>query len=127
VQSRPAGARQTQIKLDGKTRRTLGRELVELLEEGRDVNDDTGADEADGARIDEAGGQEMERERRRDARRADGRDDGVAGVVATGAASADVSVGGEHVDELALALVAPLGAQHHGYFACEQSARGADV
>jgi hypothetical protein len=36
-------------------------------------------------------------------------DNGVAGVVTTGAASADIGVGGENVDELALALVTPLG------------------
>ena len=41
-------------------------------------------------------------------------DDGVAGIVAAGAACADVDALAEDVDQLALAFVAPLGPKHHG-------------
>ena len=59
-------------------------------------------------------GEEVERKRLFDALGADGNDDRVSRVVAAGAARADVEVGGEDVDELALAFVAPLRPQNDG-------------
>ena len=58
--------------------------------------------------------EKVERKRLLDLLRADGHDDGVPGVVAPGAPRADVEVGGEDVDELAFALVAPLRSEHDG-------------
>ena len=59
-------------------------------------------------------GEKVERKRLLDLLGADGHDDGVPGVVAPGAPRADVEVRGEDVDELALALVAPLRSEHDG-------------
>ena len=66
-------------------------------------------------------GEEVERERLLDLLGADGDDDRVSSVVPAGAARADVEVGGEDVDELAFALVAPLRPEHDGD--CITSAR----
>jgi hypothetical protein len=88
--------------------RTLGLECLELLEEAGEVDDDAVAEEACAAGVDEPGGEEVEREG------AAVGDDRVSGVVPARAARADVGVGGEDVDELALALVAPLRAEDDG-------------
>jgi hypothetical protein len=88
--------------------RTLGLECFELLKEAGEVDDDAVAEEACAAGVDEPGGEEVEREG------APVRDDRVSGVVPARAARADVGVGGENVDELALALVAPLRAEDDG-------------
>lgn len=44
-------------------------------------------------------------------------DDGVSGIVTTGASSADVHLTTEDIGELALALVAPLGSEQDGSLA----------
>jgi len=48
---------------------------------------------------------------------ANGHDDGVTGVVPTRDACADVDVGREYVDQLALSLVAPLRSKDGGHCA----------
>lgn len=53
----------------------------------------------------------MERKRSLLLLRSDRHDDRMSGVVTTRTASADIEFGGENVDELALALVAPLRAE----------------
>ena len=87
-------------------RQALCFELIELFEEGGDVDDAAGADKVDFAgRVDQAGGQDMEVV----GHVAD--DDGMAGVIAAGGAAAEVGACGEDVDKLAFALVAPLRAE----------------
>ena len=56
----------------------------------------------------------MECERRGLLLRSDGHDDGMTGIIAARASRADIDLRGQDVDELALALVAPLGAKHNG-------------
>jgi hypothetical protein len=72
-------------------------ELLELVEELRHAHDGSRADEVDGLRVDQAGGQDVEVV----SDTID--DDGVTGVVATGRASGDLELLGQEVDELALA------------------------
>lgn len=83
-------------------------ERGELGEEAGDVDDAAAADDVDAARVDEARGQDVEV-----VRDAVG-DNRVAGVVAALGAAAELGLVGEDVGELALAFVAPLGAEHHG-------------
>jgi hypothetical protein len=84
-----------------------GHEPVHLLEERGRVDHDAVADQAALVRAQDPGRHQVE-------------DDGVAvddhavaGVRAALVARDQVVLGGEHVDDLALALVAPLGAEHH--------------
>lgn len=80
----------------------------ELVEEAGHMHDAAAADEVDAGRVDEARGQDVEVVG--DA--VD--DDGVAGVVAALGAAAQPGRVGEDVGELALAFVAPLGAEDDG-------------
>lgn len=101
---------------------TLGDERIKLLEEGRNVNDDTVADKGRAVRVDETwqernGGCQLppvrlhrrrpatpERTTREQVKvelclfAVDRGDNGVAGVVSTGAPGADVDLAGEDVD-----------------------------
>lgn len=86
---------------------TLLLDVVQLGKEGRNVNDDTGANEASAARVDETRGEEVEVELGLDA--VDVSDDGVSGVVTTSASCANVHLTRENIGKLALALVTPLG------------------
>jgi hypothetical protein len=96
-------------------------ERLELLEEARDVDDAAAADDVDAVGVDKTGGQDVEV-----VGDAVG-DDGVAGVVTALGAAADLRLVGEDVGELALAFVAPLGAEDNrdGHVGGE-SARGED-
>jgi hypothetical protein len=58
----------------------------------------------------------VKRKRRLDALETDGDDDGVTGIIPTREARADIGVGGEYVNELAFALVAPLCSEHGRHF-----------
>lgn len=73
------------------------------------MNDDTGADKAGAARVDETGGEEVEVKLGLDA--VDVGNDGVSGVVTTGASCADVHLTGKNIGKLSLALVTPLGSE----------------
>lgn len=72
-------------------------ELLELVEELRHADDSSRADEVDGLRVDQAGGEDMEVV----SDTID--DDGVTGIVTTGRASGDLELLGQEVDKLALA------------------------
>jgi len=67
------------------------------VEELRHADDSSGADEVDGLRVDQAGGEDVEVV----SDTID--DDGVASIVTTGRASGDLELLGQEVDELALA------------------------
>ena len=82
-------------------------QLGDFLEEGDGIEDHAVADDAFASRAEHAAGNELQYE----FLPAD--DDGVSGVVAAGIARHGGEALAEHVDNLALALVAPLGAQHH--------------
>ena len=82
-------------------------EAVDLADEVPGIEDDAVADDAELAGAHDAGGQK----RQLVGLVAD--DEGVAGVVAALEAHDDVGALGQPVDDLALALVAPLGAHHH--------------
>ena len=82
-------------------------ELADLGEEGHGVEDNAVADDAPGFGAEDAAGDELQDEL------AAFNDDGVAGVVAAGVAGDDVEVLGKDVDDLALALVAPLGTEDY--------------
>jgi hypothetical protein len=58
----------------------------------------------------------VKRKRRLDALETDRDDDGVTGVIPAREARADVGVGGEYVNELAFALVAPLCSEYGRHF-----------
>jgi hypothetical protein len=94
---------------------------LELLEEARDVDDTAAADDVDAVGVHEAGGQDV-----KVVGDAVG-DDGVARIVTTLGAAADLRLVGENIGELALAFVAPLGAEDNrdGHVRIE-SARGED-
>ena len=79
-------------------------QAVDLADQDRRVDDDAVADDAARARVEDARRDQVELELLLAA------DDRVAGVVAALEAHDDVGVLGEQVDDLALALVAPLGA-----------------
>lgn len=81
---------------------------LELVEEGGDVNDAAAANDIDAARVHEAGGEDVEVVG--DA--VD--DDGVAGIVTTLSAAAELGFVGEDVGELSFALIAPLGTENDG-------------
>ncbi len=83
-------------------------ELVELGAERPGVDHGAVADHAEGAGVEDP--------RRHEVQLVDlvPGDDGVPGVVAALVAGDDVAALGEEVDHLALALVAPLGPDHHG-------------
>ena len=81
-------------------------QLVHFGEERRRVDDDAVADQAGDAGMQDARGNQVEHE----LLAADV--DGVAGVVAALVAADDREVRGQQIDDLALAFVAPLGAQH---------------
>jgi hypothetical protein len=68
-------------------------------------------DQARASWVDKARRQEVERERRAPAS-GHVRHDGVPSVVPTRAARTHIELGAQHVDELALALIAPLRAEH---------------
>lgn len=101
-------------------RHTLLLERLDLGEEAREMDDGAVADQARARRVHEPGREQVEREGRAPAP-GHVRDDRVSGVVPARAARTDVERGGEDVDELALALVAPLRAEHDGHW------RGASV
>ena len=82
-------------------------ELVDLVEEGHGVEHDAVADDALAVGAQDAAGDELQDELLA------GDDDGVAGVVAAGVAGDDVELLGQHVDDLAFAFVAPLGAEDY--------------
>lgn len=103
------GGRTTVRAREMDARRTLLHEVLELLEEARNVDDYAVADQALAIGVHQAARQEMEVKLLLVLALAD--NDRVAGVVAAGTAGADVRGRGEDVDELALALVAPLGAE----------------
>ena len=86
---------------------TLGLVLGQLLKEVGRVNDDAVADERDAVGPDDARRQQVE------VVLLVAHDDGVSGVVAALTAGHDIGVLGQQIHQLALALVAPLGAQHH--------------
>ena len=83
-------------------------QLLQFLEEGRDVHDTPTSNDVYAAGVHEAGGEDVEV-----VRDAVG-DDGVAGIVTALSAAAELGVVGEDVGELAFAFVAPLGAEHNG-------------
>jgi hypothetical protein len=83
-------------------------EPVELLEQHRGVDDDPVGDHRGHVRVEDPAGDQVQLEHLV----AD--DDGVAGVVATLVAHHEVGGVGEQVGRLALALVAPLGADDDG-------------
>src|SRR5437868_2977559 len=78
--------------------------MGDLLEKDDGIDDDAVADDAGAVRVEDAGGDELELEL------AVFGDDGVARVVASLRADDHVRLPGEVVDDLALALVAPLAA-----------------
>lgn len=80
---------------------------LELLEEARHVHDTATADDIDAVGVHQPARQDVEVVG--DAVR----DDGVARVVAALGAAADLRFVGEDVGQLALAFVAPLGAEHN--------------
>ena len=82
-------------------------QAVELADQHRGVDDDAVADHAGLARVEDPGRDQVELERLAVA------DDRVAGVVAALEADDHRGVLGEQVDDLALALVAPLGPDDH--------------
>ena len=79
-------------------------QAVDLLQQADGVDDDAVADDAGGAFAEDAGGDEVQDVF------GPADDDGVAGVGAALGAHDDVGLRGQEVDDLALALVAPLGA-----------------
>lgn len=83
-------------------------EGLQFLEEARDVDDAAAADNIDAAGVDEARGQDVEV-----IGDAVG-NDGVSSIVTALGAAADLGFVGEDVGELALAFVAPLGAEDNG-------------
>lgn len=83
-------------------------ERLEFLEEAGDVDDAAASDDVDAVGIDKATGENVEV-----VRDAVG-DNGVAGVVTALGTAADLRLVGEDVGELALAFVAPLGAEDNG-------------
>ena len=85
----------------------LGAQLVQLARQHLRVDHDAVADRAQLARIQDPGRDQVELPLHAVA------DDGVAGVVAALEADHHVRLLGEQVDDLALALVAPLGAHDH--------------
>ena len=85
----------------------LGAQLVELAGQHLRVDHDAVADRAQLARIEDPGRDQVELPLHAVAH------DGVAGVVAALEADHEVRLLGEQVDDLALALVAPLGAHDH--------------
>lgn len=90
-------------------------QVVQLLEEGRHMYHDAGSDQVHAAGIDQARRQQMEV-----VGLAVG-DDGMAGIVAALGSRAQLGLGTENVDELSLAFVTPLGADHDGSHGCELS------
>jgi hypothetical protein len=90
----------------GGDRDALGLEPVDLLQQGPGVDDDAVADDRQLAWPDDARGQQAELEG------AVADDQGVPGIVAALEAHDDVGPLAEPVDDLALALVPPLGADH---------------
>jgi len=83
-------------------------QAVDLGGQYRRVDDDAVADDAQAPRVEDARGDQVELVRLATA------DDGVAGVVPTLEADDDVRTFGKEVDDLALALIAPLGAHDNG-------------
>jgi hypothetical protein len=73
------------------------------------MNYDTIADEPDTLRVDEARGQQVE------CKGFAVSNDRVSGVIASSTASAHIDLVTEDIDELALALVAPLRAEDHSH------------
>ncbi len=78
-----------------------------FLEEGHGVENDAVADDAAALGAQHAAGHELENE----LLAVD--DDGVAGVVPAGIARDDGEALAQHIDDLAFALIAPLGANYH--------------
>jgi hypothetical protein len=72
-------------------------ELLELVEELRDADDSSRADEVDGLRVDQAGREDVEVV----SDTID--DDGVTSIMTTGRASGDLELLGQEVNKLALA------------------------
>lgn len=85
----------------------LGQSL-ELVEEGRDVDHASAADQVDAGRVDKTGRQDVE------IVRVSIGDDGVASIVTALGTAAELGAGAKDVDELAFALIAPLGAADDG-------------
>ena len=83
-------------------------EPLDLLDQADRIDDHAVADDALLAGPEDAGGHEVQDE----LLAAD--EDGVAGVVAAGGADHEVGALRQHVDDLALAFVAPLGADEDG-------------
>src|SRR5262245_7813058 len=82
-------------------------ERLHLLEERSGIDDDAASDDASATRVQDSRRDRLEHE----LLLAD--HDGVSGIVAALVANRHVCIGRQHVDHLALALVAPLGAHHH--------------
>ncbi|KAI3478079.1 hypothetical protein L1887_60010 [Cichorium endivia] len=97
-------------------------DVVQLGEERRHVHHHARADESGTTRVDETRGEQVEVELGLDA--VDVGDDGVAGVVAAGAACADVHLAAEHIGELAFTLIAPLGSEQDGGLAARLGVGG---
>ena len=93
-------------------------ERLELLEEARHVDDTATSDDIDAAGVHETAGQDVEVVGN------SVRDDGVAGVVTALGAAADLRLVGKNVGKLALAFVAPLGAEDNGDGHREDEGRG---
>ena len=85
---------------------SVGIKLGQLIEHGRNVDDDTVAENVHASWVENTAGEQME-----GILVAVG-DDGMAGVGTTIESSADIVVLGKDVDKLALTLVTPLGAKN---------------
>lgn len=90
---------------------TLLFEIIEFLEHGRDVDDQTRADESDTLWVDQTTRQRVKGIRRLLLSRFVANDDGMTGIVSAGATSTDIGLGGQDVGQFALALVTPLGSE----------------
>ncbi len=87
-------------------------QLVHLGEQGHGIEDDAVADNGDAVGAEGSAGNELEHEALAV------NDDGVAGVVAAGIAGNDGKVSAKNVNDLALAFIAPLGAENDCSVGC---------
>ena len=80
---------------------------VDFLHQGEGIEHDAVADDGLGLLAEDAAGGELEDELFA------GDGDGVSGVVSAGIAGDHLKAVGKHVDDFSLALIAPLGSEHH--------------
>jgi hypothetical protein len=95
-----------ELQIVGRHVHALGRDRLDLLEQRPGIDDDAVADDRELVRPDDAGGQQAQLV----FDIAD--DEGVAGIVAALETHDDIGTLGQPVDDLALALVAPLRPDH---------------